>query len=636
MPEKGSKVLTPQWSFRSKPIFHWRFGLLVGSVFLGMLVVWSIDGCTVNSLVSTWNSKRDYHSVKVENFTQNHQNLTLNASLIPQTLTLTSSNLTHSNKTQDLENPYPITQNFTQITPNHTRLNKTQNLENPNPKSQNFSSITQNQTHFSKTQNSFHWISVELDTNFTDNLIARSTGIIVEPCEFSKTVEISIPDLENKDSVTLSAGEVHEFAFQTLDEFGKLRCSGGDYFEADLSGESWKSRPPIKDLNNGSYVISLQVHEDFIGDYNLTMILLYRHFDGLRYSSGRFVYDRQIRQIKIKFLKSKDSSTLARLSVCETKDFYNTRNLWFGRWTRLARNDGCEISKDGRYYCLDWNYQCKDPWCIGSVGLLESNGWVYSSQCSFKIFTGQPAWDCLKNRWIFFWGDSNHVDTIRNMLNFIMGLKIESVPRRFDMNFTNPSDPTQSVRITSIFNGHWNETMNYQGLNSLRNDAFRDLVTRFFTEEKSVPDTVIINSGLHDGIFWKSVKQFSFGADYAAAFWADVLERVRKRGLPAPEVFFRSTVATGGYARSMQFNPSKMEAFNGVFLEKLRKYNVVSGFIDDFDMTFSWHFDNRCNDGVHYGRAPAKMRWRDGQIGHQYFVDLMLCHVLLNAMCSTR
>lgn len=39
--------------------------------------------------------------------------------------------------------------------------------------------------------------------------------------------------------------------------------------------------------------------------------------------------------------------------------------------------------------------------------------------------------------------------------------------------------------------------------------------------------------------------------------------------------------------------------------------------------------DNRCNDGVHYGRAPSKSKWRDGEIGHQYFVDLMSpqCHL---------
>ncbi|MED6118660.1 hypothetical protein PIB30_004709 [Stylosanthes scabra] len=92
-------------------------------------------------------------------------------------------------------------------------------------------------------------------------------------------------------------------------------------------------------------------------------------------------------------------------------------------------------------------------------------------------------------------------------------------------------------------------------------------------------------------------------------------------------VFYRNTVATGRYARSLAFNPNKMKVFNGVFLEKLKQASIVSGVIDNFDMTFPWHFVIRCNNGVHYGRAPRKMKWRDGQIGQQYFVDLMLAHV---------
>nr|KYP58185.1 hypothetical protein KK1_004478 [Cajanus cajan] len=263
-----------------------------------------------------------------------------------------------------------------------------------------------------------------------------------------------------------------------------------------------------------------------------------------------------------------------------------------------------------------------------------SNGWVYSTHCSFKLYSAESAWNCLKNRWIFFWGDSNHVDTIRNMLNFVLDLpEIHAVPRRFDMNFSNPKEPSQTVRITSIFNGHWNETQNYLGLDSLRDEGFQDLLRKYFSED-TIPDTVIMNSGLHDGVHWRNIRAFSAGADYAASFWGDVMKAVRQRGLAWPRVFYRTTVATGGYARSLAFNPNKMEVFNGVLLEKLKQAGVVSGVIDNFDMTFPWHFDNRCNDGVHYGRAPAKMKWRDGEIGHQYFVDLMLAHVLLNALCA--
>jgi hypothetical protein len=211
--------------------------------------------------------------------------------------------------------------------------------------------------------------------------------------------------------------------------------------------------------------------------------------------------------------------------------------------------------------------------------------------------------------------------------------EIGAVPRRFDLKFSNPKNSSETVRITSIFNGHWNETQNYLGLDSLEDDSFRELLKSYFVEETGVPDVMIVNSGLHDGIHWSNLRAFTKGAETAAAFWRNVFDSVKARGLRPPKVIFRNTIATGGYARKLAFNPSKMEVYNGVFLEKMKGLGLVSSVIDNFDMTYPWHFDNRCNDGVHYGRPPAKVRWIDGEIGHQYFVDLMLVHVLLNAVC---
>ncbi|XP_021904852.1 uncharacterized protein LOC110819839 [Carica papaya] len=365
-------------------------------------------------------------------------------------------------------------------------------------------------------------------------------------------------------------------------------------------------------------------------DISETHFKISREIPAIFLSPQRFGFDKELRRIRIKFYKTE--AKLPEITVCKQSDF--TRDIWSGRWTRHGKNDDCQISNDGRYRCLPPDFPCHSPWCNGSLGLLESNGWVYSTHCSFKMFSTDSAWDCLKNRWIFFWGDSNHVDTIRNMLNFVLDLpEIPSVPRRFDMNFTNHKDLSQSVRITSIFNGHWNETQNYLGLDSLRHEGFRNLLKKYFSEG-TVPDTVIINSGLHDGVHWPNIRAFSKGADYAASFWKDVMESIRQRGLKVPKIIYRHTIATGGYARTLAFNPNKIEAFNGVFLEKMKMAGLVSAVIDNFDMTYPWHYDNRCNDGVHYGRAPAKMKWRDGEIGHYYFVDLMLAHILLNVLCA--
>lgn len=484
------------------------------------------------------------------------------------------------------------------------------------------------------------WISVELEPNLTSTLLSRWLAPGGETCRDARTTNISIPALDaaaGRRTLEFPAGPVHEFAIFSLFDGGGLRCLGGDYFETDLSGARWKARPPVKDHGDGSYAMRLQVHPDFAGEYNLTVVLLFRSFEGLRFSTERFAFRRELRRIPIRFRRPQAAagSSPEELRPCRAVDF-RSRVAWSGRWTRHAGNDPCTVARDGRYRCLDPGHPCAPPWCRGPLGALESNGWVYSAHCSFRLFTQEAAWRCLGGRWLFFWGDSNHVDTVRNMLNFVVGLpEVQSVPRRFDGRFTNPSNSGEWVRITSIFNGHWNETQNYQGLHSLRDDGFRALVRSYFEEDDGAPDVVVLNSGLHDGVYWRSIRAFAEGAEYAAAFWEEVLGGLRERGKALPAVFYRTTIAAGGYARSLAFNPQKMEAFNGVLVEKLRARGLLTGgVIDQFDMTFPWHWDNRCSDGVHYGRAPAKAKWRDGEIGHQYFVDLMLVHVLLNAFCN--
>jgi hypothetical protein len=433
----------------------------------------------------------------------------------------------------------------------------------------------------------------------------------------------------------LAAGQIHEVTFWALDEAGQRRCLGGDYFEVDLSGDAWKSRPPIVDHGDGSYSFRLQVAPRFaVGEFRLTVVLLFRSFEGLKFSSSRFKYRAELRRIPLLF-RVDNNASLPALETCRAADF--SRDVWSGRWTRLAKNDNCEdVDAAGRYRCLEPDHPCEAPWCDGPLGALESNGWVYSAHCSFKLFAADAAWRCLDGKWLFFWGDSNHVDTIRNLLTFVLGITDTSaVTRRFDAVFTNPIGGAETVRITSIFNGHWNMSMNYLGLHSLRNRGFRQLIRSYFMSGDHVPDVVVLNSGLHDGCYWTSVRAYAQGADFAAQFWSGVMAKVRARGHAVPRVFYRTTIATGGYARDLAFNPNKMEAFNGVLVEKMRQYGVLTGgVIDNFDMTFPWHYDNRCNDGVHYGRAPARLVWRDGKIGHQYFVDLMLGHVLLNAICN--
>ncbi|KAI3676133.1 hypothetical protein L1987_85733 [Smallanthus sonchifolius] len=586
------KPVNASWVFRST--IHWSFRVLILAFVLGLMIFWGIDGFGVGDFHKDFMTKIDSKAVKDFTITK-HPDLTIQK--------------TPAESNQDVAD-------IQQIPPTKPSSKVIVTGKAPDPVS-------------------LKWVSAELESDYSSNLLAQWMAPGGEPCKDSATEDIFIQGLDNPNldqKIELSTGDIHEYVIQTLDSSGKSRCLGGDYFETDLSGDTWKSRPPIKDLGNGSYSFSLQVHSDFVGEYNLTIILLFRHYQGLKFSPERFAFDKVLRVFPIVFKNSNSSARLPEIKQCKKSDY--NRDVWAGRWTRHGKNDDCPISNDGRYRCLKPNYPCKRPWCYGPLGSVESNGWVYSTHCSFKLFDSESAWNCLNNRWLFFWGDSNHCDTIRNMLNFVLGVQSGIIPRLFDMNITNPRNSSQSVRITSVFNGHYNHTGNYQGLNSLYNHDYREYLNKYFSGE-IVPDTLIMNSGLHDGVYWPNLRRFIKGAEDAAAFWAEVLDGVRRRKVAVPVVIYRTTVATGGYARRLVFNPNKMEAFNGVFVDKLRQLGLIDLVVDHFDMTYPWHFDNRCNDGVHYGRAPAKARWRDGEIGHQYFVDLMLCHVLLNVLCST-
>ncbi|KAL5701714.1 hypothetical protein ACHQM5_027024 [Ranunculus cassubicifolius] len=626
MPEKGLKLnpFALYWS----SVFARPFRIIGFAIFLGILVIWSFDGATTIS-DNVWQNGRDYIAFKLHkpvlithhDFTPTQKNSS-NLEEIPSLNSTQETNFSSSNS-----------ENITTLNSiQESSLSSSISEDIPSINSTQESSITLNVSKLQARQSdtSLGWISAELEANYSSNILSRWLAPGGEPCRESRTVNIMIPGLDDTQNVReLPTGEIHELEFQALDDSGNRRCLGGDYFEIDLSGEAWKSRPPVVDFDDGSYSLKLQVHPDFVGEYNLTIVLLFRHFEGLKFSPKRFVYWKELRRIPITFYKNK--AVLPVLPLCQKSDF--RRDVWSGRWTRHGKNEDCKISNDGRYRCLQADFPCQMPWCNGSLGSLESNGWVYSTHCSFRIFSADSAWECLQNRWIFFWGDSNHVDSIRNLLNFVLGLpEIPAVPRRFDRNFTNPSNNSQTVRITSIFNGHWNQTLNYQGLNSLQNEEYRVLLKSYFSEQ-TVPDTIIMNSGLHDGVYWKNLRAFVKGAEYATEFWKEVIDSVNRKGLQVPKLIYRTTIATGGYARGLAFNPNKMEVFNGVVVDKLKTAGILSGVVDNFDMTFPWHYDNRCNDGVHYGRTPAKAKWRDGEIGHQYFVDLMLGHVLLNALC---
>ncbi|ONM53637.1 hypothetical protein ZEAMMB73_Zm00001d019724 [Zea mays] len=83
-------------------------------------------------------------------------------------------------------------------------------------------------------------------------------------------------------------------------------------------------------------------------------------------------------------------------------------------------------------------------------------------------------------------------------------------------------------------------SMNYLGLHSLRNRGFRQLIRSYFMSGDRVPDVMVLNSRLHDGCYWTSVRIYAQAADFAAQFWSGVMDKVRARGHAVPRVFYRT------------------------------------------------------------------------------------------------
>lgn len=124
------------------------------------------------------------------------------------------------------------------------------------------------------------WIRFPDQEEETETLLQRLAENGTKLCHAAATARIVGLGLEIDRPVELRAGIVHRFVFTAYDEKGEPRCSGGDYFETDLSGSSWKSRPPVADLGNGSYSMSLQVDPRFAkGLYRLKIVLLFGNYN---------------------------------------------------------------------------------------------------------------------------------------------------------------------------------------------------------------------------------------------------------------------------------------------------------------------------------------------------------------------
>ena len=169
------------------------------------------------------------------------------------------------------------------------------------------------------------------------------------------------------------------------------------------------------------------------------------------------------------------------------------------------------------------------------------------------------------------------------------------------------------------------------------------------------PDVMFINTGLHDGMRFSlhpyALRDFASELELSAVGWWQHTLRGWASGGDGkckPRMIWRHSVAPGGRARLKRANPQHLEVFNrltavavagaggGGGREGLRAraagacqrpFHTASdewSFLDMFDMTFPWHFNEDVSDGGHYGRHF--------KVGADN-VDRMQIQVLLNGLC---
>jgi hypothetical protein len=196
--------------------------------------------------------------------------------------------------------------------------------------------------------------------------------------------------------------------------------------------------------------------------------------------------------------------------------------------------------------------------------------------------------------------------------------------------FLNPQNSSQNVTITQLFNGHYDVAGNYLGIASLHNVEYKQrLISLFYDNSTSYsrsPDAVVLNSGLHDGLYnYPYLTNFSDAARSTASFWDSVIALSANKEKKKPIIVYRTTVAPAGFVRGSNSNPHKMDIYNRVMVDAFLHRFPEARVVDSFDMTFPFHYDNNYSDGGHYGRPGG---------GRHYFVDFMLVHTILNAICS--
>lgn len=249
----------------------------------------------------------------------------------------------------------------------------------------------------------------------------------------------------------LSLGTRHTLVITAVNASGAPLCTGGSFLEAHLHSPRLRYRPRVKDLGNGTYLLEALLPDDpllYKEAVTLKVVQLYTAFGGFTLN-GDWFYNRPddtVLEIQLTLTppgecrgssagraegstagsSSSSSGSPAILPLptipCSSLPF-TSEPFWEGHWVRLDEAPHIPPYPGGRGPSLS---TCPPGLCSGDPSTTLWSRWVYRlNHCHFHLFSPAAARGCLNGTNLWGSGDSNWVDSQRNLLAHTLGLDVE-------------------------------------------------------------------------------------------------------------------------------------------------------------------------------------------------------------------
>lgn len=465
-------------------------------------------------------------------------------------------------------------------------------------------------------------------------------------CTIKGPEEGSVLELSMEYTFMITASP-HQFS--SLFSQDTSRPAAGAHFEVLLHSHQFRYRPLIEDMNDGNYTLTISVpgFSWLAGRYTLEIYLLCSGGGGV--ANDHFVGPSLVDVRSLDFVRVNSMNPPDHPCGLEIWK----QPVWSGYWIiqpAMSLSDAVGYERQFQETIMPL---LDDPKIFPS----NPNRWIYRLKtCFFPVRAASRSQFYINSSWIFMHGDSNMQDTTRNLaLNALQliedsaalsllhssPISLRTVDRTSDLILHNDS---MHYRSSIINNGAYPPSYNYQGLLVYNNpDFLKSLKDAWMKEVPSpyghpfhYPSLMYVNDAALHGAqdTWGPVGLISYiGMFHDATLPAledlhrlsmKVMSNVTNQLQKQTMWLWRTTITPAGNSRIMPANPHKVEILNHLIVQEVQEHsrkdqhNIQWSFIDAFDITYPWHFDNSLSDGGHYGRYGNSM------------VDDMLVQVLLH------